>query len=63
LTEGIKPFKEKRTTVAEDKAVQDYFETIETACMQYQIKYVPVAVDEKFEKILLTYLAEKQKFG
>lgn len=45
------------------KAVQDYFKTIETTCMQYQIKYVPVAVDEKFEKILLTYLAEKQKFG
>ena len=45
------------------KAMQDYFKTIETTCMQYQIKYVPVAVDEKFEKILLTYLAEKQKFG
>ena len=45
------------------KAVQDYFKTIETTCLQYQIRYVPVAVDEKFEKILLTYLAEKQKFG
>ena len=39
------------------------FKTIETTCLQYQIRYVPVAVDEKFEKILLTYLAEKQKFG
>lgn len=45
------------------KAVQDYFKTIEITCLQYQIRYVPVAVDEKFEKILLTYLAEKQKFG
>ena len=45
------------------KAVQDYFKTIETTCLQYQIRYVPVAVDEKLEKILLTYLAEKQKFG
>ena len=45
------------------KTVQDYFKVIETTCMQYQIKYVPVAVDEKFEKILMTYLAEKQKFG
>lgn len=44
-------------------AVQDYFKKIATNCMQYQIKYVPVAVDEKFEKILLTYLTEKQKFG
>lgn len=44
-------------------AVQGYFKMIEATCMLYQIKYVPVAVDEKFEKILLTYLAEKQKFG
>ena len=31
--------------------------------MQYQIRYVPVSVDEKFEKIMTTYLVEKQKFG
>ncbi len=45
------------------KKVQEYFKSIETTCMQYQIKYVPVSVDEKFEKIMTTYLAEKQKFG
>ena len=45
------------------KEVQSYFKTIEATCLQYQIRYVPVSVDEKFEKILLTYLVEKQKFG
>ena len=45
------------------KEVQSYFKRIEATCMQYQIRYVPVSVDEKFEKILLTYLVEKQKFG
>jgi hypothetical protein len=45
------------------KRVQDYFKTVEATCMQYQIRYVPVSVDENFEKILLTYLVEKQKFG
>lgn len=46
-----------------EKVVKDYFKKIEDTCMQYRIKYVPVSVDEKFEKILLTYLVEKQKFG
>ncbi|WP_330442672.1 DUF58 domain-containing protein [Flavobacterium sp. C4GT6] len=46
-----------------EKRVADYFRKIEETCMQYRIKYVPVSVDEKFEKILLTYLVEKQKFG
>ncbi|MFL9837098.1 DUF58 domain-containing protein [Flavobacterium sp. ST-75] len=46
-----------------EKRIADYFRKIEETCMQYRIKYVPVSVDEKFEKILLTYLVEKQKFG
>lgn len=45
------------------KTVQEFFKTVETTCMQYQIKYIPVSVDEKFEKIMTTYLVEKQKFG
>lgn len=45
-----------------EKRVADYFRKIEETCMQYRIKYVPVSVDEKFEKILITYLVEKQKF-
>ena len=46
-----------------EKLVDGYFKKIANTCMQYKIKYVPVSVDEKFEKILLTYLVEKQKFG
>jgi uncharacterized protein (DUF58 family) len=43
--------------------VQNYFKEIEKSCLQYKINYVPVAVEENFEKILNTYLIEKQKFG
>lgn len=46
-----------------EKLVEAYFEKVANTCSQYKIKYVPVSVDEKFEKILTTYLAEKQKFG
>ena len=53
----------ENTQESYQKVVQDYFKTIEATCMQYQIRYVPVSVDENFEKILLTYLIEKQKFG
>lgn len=46
-----------------EKKVTDYHKLIANTCMQYQIHYVPVSVDEGFEKILTTYLVEKQKFG
>ncbi len=46
-----------------EKLVQDYFDKVANTCALYKIRYVPVSVDEKFEKILMTYLAEKQKFG
>jgi len=45
------------------EAVKKYFEKISLSCLQYRIKYVPVAVEDSFEKIMLTYLTEKQKFG
>lgn len=48
---------------AYSKAVKDYFEKISLICSQYRIKYVPVAVEDSFDKIMLTYLTEKQKFG
>jgi hypothetical protein len=32
-------------------------------CAQNKIKYVPVNVGANFEKILTTYLVEKQMFG
>lgn len=46
-----------------EKLVQKHFDKIANTCAMYKIKYVPVSVDEKFEKIMMTYLAEKQRFG
>ncbi|WP_130735787.1 DUF58 domain-containing protein [Flavobacterium sp. J27] len=46
-----------------EKKVQDYFQQIKNTCMQYKIQYLPVEAGKKFEKILTTYLIEKQKFG
>lgn len=46
-----------------EKAVKTYFEKVATTCALYKIKYIPVSIDESFEKIMLTYLVEKQKFG
>jgi uncharacterized protein (DUF58 family) len=45
-----------------EKLVKNYFDQVATTCAMYKIKYVPVSVDEKFEKIITTYLVEKQKF-
>ncbi len=46
-----------------EKRVNEYFKTLALNCAQNKIKYVPVAVDESFEKILTTYLVEKQMLG
>jgi uncharacterized protein (DUF58 family) len=46
-----------------EKNAQLYFKKLALSCVQNRIKYVPVDVGENFEKILLTYLAEKQNFG
>lgn len=46
-----------------EKSVEIYFNKVANTCALYKIKYVPVSVDEKFEKIMTTYLIEKQKFG
>jgi uncharacterized protein (DUF58 family) len=46
-----------------EKLAESYFEKVANTCALYKIKYVPVSVDEKFEKIMTTYLIEKQKFG
>lgn len=46
-----------------EKQAQVYFKKLALSCSQNRIKYVPVNVGENFEKILLTYLAEKQNFG
>lgn len=48
---------------AYEKQVQGYFKRLAQTCAQNKIKYVPVHVGANFEKILTTYLVEKQSFG
>ncbi len=48
---------------AYEKQVEYYFKKLSLTCAQNKIKYVPVAVGENFEKIMTTYLLEKQTFG
>ena len=48
---------------AYEKQAQAYFKKLEQTCAQNRIKYVPVSVGANFEKILTTYLVEKQSFG
>ncbi|NBL64644.1 DUF58 domain-containing protein [Flavobacterium sp. NST-5] len=45
------------------KAAETYFKKIALACAQNKIRFVPVSVGENFEKIMTTYLVEKQSFG
>jgi len=44
-------------------AVEKYFKDLQLKCAQYRIKYVPTNINEDFNKILTTYLVERQKFG
>jgi uncharacterized protein (DUF58 family) len=46
-----------------EKKVSEYFKKLSLTCAQNKIKYVPVNVGASFEKILTTYLVEKQNFG
>lgn len=46
-----------------EKQVDSYFKKLALTCAQNKIKYVPVSVGENFEKIITTYLVEKQSFG
>ena len=48
---------------AYEKAVATYFKKLALTCAQNKIKYVPVSVGNNFEKIMTTYLIEKQTFG
>lgn len=45
------------------KRAETYFKKIALACAQNKIRFVPVSVGENFEKIMTTYLVEKQMFG
>lgn len=44
------------------KAMQNYFDELKMHCMQYKIKYVQADIHRGFDKILTTYLVERQKF-
>ncbi|MFK7114085.1 DUF58 domain-containing protein [Flavobacterium oreochromis] len=44
------------------KMMTSYFERIQNTCSMYKIKYVPVSIEGKFEKIMISYLVEKQGF-
>jgi hypothetical protein len=48
---------------AYENQVSNYFKKVAITCAQNKIKYVPVSVGNNFEKILTTYLVEKQSFG
>lgn len=45
-----------------EQSVKNYYKNIELNCTKYRIKYVPVNVGADFEKIMTTYLIEKQSF-
>ena len=46
-----------------EKGVNSYFKKLALTCSQNKIKYIPVGVTANFDKILTTYLIEKQNFG
>jgi len=45
------------------KAVRNYFGELKLQCSKYRIKYVQADIGENFEKILTTYLVERQNFA
>ena len=46
-----------------EKGVNSYFKKLALTCSQNKIKYIPVGVADSFDKIMTTYLVEKQNFG
>lgn len=59
--EEINIFAENIKEQYEEQAAA-YFKKVAMTCAQNKIRYVEVGVGENFEKILTTYLVEKQKF-
>ncbi|MGB6269171.1 MAG: DUF58 domain-containing protein [Olleya sp.] len=45
-----------------EKAVVSYFDELKMKCLQYKIKYVGADINLSFDKILTTYMVERQKF-
>jgi len=60
--EEVNLFSENTQNIYQE-VIKEYFKTIAENCLQYQIKYIPISIQENFEKVMLTYLVEKQKFG
>ncbi|GAA0872466.1 DUF58 domain-containing protein [Gangjinia marincola] len=46
-----------------ESAIKEYFKAIQLKCAQYKIKYVEADIQRGFNKILTTYMVERQKFG
>jgi len=44
-------------------SVEKYFNMLKLQCAKYRIKYVQADIGDSFEKILTTYLIERQKFA
>jgi len=45
------------------KAMLSFTNNLKTECMKYRIKYYPVNIRERFHKILLQFLIERQQFS
>jgi hypothetical protein len=59
----VKPFRFSDNVKEEYEKQAFVFQKLALSCAQNKIKYVPVNVSDDFEKVLLTYLVEKQSFG
>ncbi|WP_029037897.1 DUF58 domain-containing protein [Salinimicrobium xinjiangense] len=44
------------------EVVENYFAKLKLKCAQYGIKYVQADINENFDRVLSTYLVERQKF-
>ena len=44
------------------KKAKDYMRKVKEACLNYNIKYIPVNISENFDTVLNTYLVERQRF-
>lgn len=53
----------KNMRVSYEEKIREYFRQIALQCAQYKIKYVEADTARDINKILLTYLLEKQKFS
>lgn len=45
-----------------NKEIANFFENLKNKCLQYKINYIPVNINENYNKILITYLVSRNKF-